>query len=325
MALQLHSDSFDGEGLSLLVHGGAWDIPDGALDAHRDGLRAAVRRGRDQLREGKAAVDVVAEVVAGMEAHGAFDAGRGAMLNQDGEVELDAGIMDGSTLAYGAVMATKRLAQPVRVARRLLDVGEGRVRMLAGEGAERFAEAEGMEMIENSRLICERERRRYEEIRAQVDRDHPSASFLPGAPDSSSGADTVGCVARDAEGQLAAATSTGGTPFKPPGRVGDSPLPGSGFYATGAGAAGATGWGEAISAVVLSSRAVLGLKEDTHPEAVARRRLAQMHEAVTNPEGTGATGGLLLMAADGRAAWAYSTPRMARGGWAEGEGGWFEV
>jgi beta-aspartyl-peptidase (threonine type) len=309
----------------LLAHGGAWDIPDAALDAHRDGLHTAVQRGRDRLLDGASALDVVTTVVAALEADGAFDAGCGAMLNQDGEAELDAGVMDGATLAYGAVLATKRLPQPVRVARRLLDAGEGRVRMLAGSGAERFAEAEGMELVDNHRLICDRERRRYEEIRDRVDRDHPSVSFLPGAPDSEAGTDTVGCVARDEAGRLAAATSTGGTPFKPPGRVGDSPLPGAGFYATDAGAAGATGWGEAISAVVLSHRAVMDLAGETHPESIARDRLAHMHEAVENPQGQGATGGLLLLDADGRGAYAYSTPRMARAGWQAGEVLWVEV
>jgi beta-aspartyl-peptidase (threonine type) len=274
-----------------------------------------VERGREGLLDGAAALDVVTAVVATLEGHGAFDAGRGAMLNQDGVAELDAGVMDGRSLAYGAVMATKRLPRPVRVARRLLDAGEGRVRMLAGEGAERFAEAEGMDLVDNSHLVCDRERERYEKLRTQAEAKHPSTSFLPGAPNSDAGADTVGCVARDREGQLAAATSTGGTPFKPPGRVGDSPLPGAGFYATTGGAASATGWGEAIAAVVLSSRAVGALDDNTSPEEVARRRLRHMHTSVANPEGEGATGGLLLLDADGRGAWAYTTPRMARAGW----------
>jgi beta-aspartyl-peptidase (threonine type) len=325
MPLDLRSDSFEGAGPGLLVHGGAWDIPASALDAHRDGLRAAVRKGRDVLLDGSPALDVATTVVATMETHGAFDAGRGAMLNQDGAAELDAGVMDGSTLAYGSVMATKRLPRPVRVARRLLDAGKGRVRMLAGRGAERFAAAEGFELVENHRLVCERERQRYERLREEVDPDHPSVSFLPGAPDPPAGADTVGCVARDEEGRLAAATSTGGTPFKPPGRVGDSPLPGAGFYATQGAAACATGWGEAIAAVVLSSRTVDGLERGTSPEQVVRGRLRHMHRSVTNPEGEGATGGLLLLDADGWGAWAYTTPRMARAGWRAGEAPWVDV
>jgi beta-aspartyl-peptidase (threonine type) len=319
MSICLESGSFGGPGPTLLVHGGAWDIPDSALADHRDGLREAVERGRERLLDGTAALDVVTAVVVTLEEHGAFDAGRGAMLNQD------AGVMDGASLAYGAVMATRRLPRPVRVARRLLDAGDGRVRMLTGEGAERFAEAEGMDLVENSRLICDRERERYEKLRTQAEAEHPSASFLPGAPNSDAGADTVGCVARDREGRVAAATSTGGTPFKPPGRVGDSPLPGAGFYATPGGAASATGWGEAIAAVVLSSRAVDALNGDASPETVARRRLRHMHESVTNPEGKGATGGLLLLDAEGRGAWAYTTPRMARAGWNGDDGFWVDV
>lgn len=325
MSLSLQSGRIEGSGSMLLVHGGAWDIPDEALDAHREGLRKAVERGRKTLLDGASAVDAATAVVAQLEAHGAFDAGAGAMLNQDGEAELDAGVMDGSSLAYGAVMATKHLAQPVLVARRLLDAGNGRVRMLSGSGAERFAEAHGFDLVDNRRLVCSRERRRYEAFRAKAKRDHPSRSFLPGPPETDVGSDTVGCVVRDLDGRLAAATSTGGTPFKPPGRVGDSPLPGAGFYATQEGAAGATGWGEAIAAVVLSSRAVLDLSRDTHPEAAARRRLAHMHRVVTNPEGEGATGGLLLLDAEGRGAWAFSTPRMARAGWRKGKSPWVAV
>jgi beta-aspartyl-peptidase (threonine type) len=233
--------------------------------------------------------------------------------------------MDGATLDYGAVMATRRVAHPVRAARRLLEAGDGRVRMLAGEGAERFAEADGLAMVENETLVCDRERARYEKLRRRADTLHPSHSFLPGAPDENGGADTVGCIARDEAGRLAAATSTGGTPFKPPGRVGDSPLPGAGFYATDSAAASATGWGEAIAAVTLANRAVVALPDDVHPEAIARRRLSHMHEAIANPDGDGATGGLLLMDEDGRAAWAFTTPRMARGGWCSGTDLWVEV
>ena len=325
MSARLESGSVDGTGPMLLVHGGAWDIPDSVLADHRDGLRKAVARGRECLLDGKAALDTVTAVVATLEGHGAFDAGCGAMLNQDGEAELDAGVMDGASLAYGAVMATQRLPRPVRAARRLLDAGEGRVRMLAGTGAERFAEAEGLDLVENSRLICNRERERYEQLRDQVEAEHPSLSFLPGTPSPAAGGDTVGCVARDQDGRVAAATSTGGTPFKPPGRVGDSPLPGAGFYATDGGAASATGWGEAIAAVVLSSRAVDALGADAHPEQVVQHRLQHMHQAVTNPEGEGATGGLLLLDADGHGAWAYTTSRMARAGWQAGDEPWVEV
>lgn len=324
------SASFQMKGPGLLVHGGAWDIPDAACAAHREGLRGALARGRSVLTSGACALDVVTEVVAHLEAHGAFDAGCGAMLNQDGRAELDAGVMDGATYNYGSVIATQKIRHPVRVARRLLDAGRGRVRMLSGAGAERFAEAEGFPLIENSALVCERERARYRRLRAAADSFHPSASFLPGAtgeaPEASAGGhDTVGCVARDHHGNLAAATSTGGTPFKPPGRVGDSPLPGAGFYATEHAAASATGWGEAIAAVVLSSRAVDAVERGEAPEAAAHDGLLTMHRRIRNPDGEGATGGLLVLDATGHGAYAFTTPRMARAGWHAGSTAWVDL
>jgi beta-aspartyl-peptidase (threonine type) len=125
----------------------------------------------------------------------------------------------------------------------------------------------------------------------------------------------VGCVVRDGEGRLAAATSTGGTPFRPAGRVGDSPLVGSGFYADGLGTASSTGWGEAIATVQLASRAA---RDAAPAEAAAREHLRALAEAVRNREGDGATAGLLLIRATGDAAWAFTTPKMARAWWTPG-------
>jgi len=139
MALSLRSDQIEADGALLLVHGGAWDIPNAVLDEHRAGLQEALDTGRVPLHREAGALTVVTETGAALEAHGAFNAGYGAMLNQDGEAELDAGLMAGATLDYGAVVATRRLAHPVRVARRLL-TEEGRVRMLAGEVRERSPE-----------------------------------------------------------------------------------------------------------------------------------------------------------------------------------------
>jgi beta-aspartyl-peptidase (threonine type) len=325
MPLNLRSQSFAMPGPALLAHGGAWEIPDNACDDHRDGLESALRTGRELLVNDVAALDVVTETVATLEAHGAFDAGRGAMLNQDGEAELDAGVMEGHTLAYGAVLAVQRIAHPVRVARQLLAAGEGQVRMLAGEGAERFAEAQGFELIEKEDLICDRERDRFAALRKQAEHFYPSQSFRPGAMPSLRGHDTVGCVARDADGQLAAATSTGGTPFKPPGRVGDSPLPGAGFYATEGAAVSATGWGEAIAAVVLASRTVEAIRQGKEAEAAVRTRLADMHAQIQDRGGQGATGGLITLDARGNGAMAFTTPRMARGGWHANAEPWVAV
>jgi len=311
MAISPQSTPIETNGPLLLVHGGAWNIPDSVLDEHREGLEETLDAGGDSQRSGSPALTIVTETVAALEAHAAFNAGYGAMLNQDGEAELDAGVMEGETLDYGAVMATRRLAHPVRVARRLLTEGEGRVRMLVGDGAERFAEAEGIDLVSNDDLVCPRERRRYERIRAQAEADHPSRSFVPGLSNLG-GADTVGAAARDDSGRLAAATSTGGTPYKPPGRVGDSPLPGSGFYADERVAVSATGWGEAIAAVGLARSVREHVRTGASAEGAARKALTRMHDQVTSPDGDGATGGCIVVT-PGDAAVAFTTPRMARG------------
>lgn len=310
MATSLQSKQIEGDGPLLLIHGGAWDIPDAVLETHRDGLQEALDAGRASWQQ-DSALGTVTDTVAALEAHKAFNAGYGAMLNQDGAAELDAGVMDGDTMDYGAVMATRRLAHPVRVARRLLTEGEGRVRMLAGDGAERFAEARGMDLVSNAELICPREQERYDRIRAEAEADHPSRSFLPGLSNLG-GADTVGAVVRDDSGRLAAATSTGGTPYKPPGRVGDSPLPGSGFFADDRVAVSATGWGEAIAAVGLARSVRERVRTGASAEAAARRSLTRMHEQIASPDGEGATGGCIVLTPSD-AAVAFTTPRMARG------------
>lgn len=322
MSRFLHSTQIEGEGPLVLVHGGAWAIPDAVLEAHRNGLDQVLGMGSALLEDGAPALRLVTEAGAALEGHEAFNAGCGAMLNQDGAAELDAGVMNGATLAYGAVMATHHLSHPVRVARRLLTDGEGRVRMLAGEGAERFARAQGMDLVPNEHLICPREQQRYDRIRQQAEAEHPSRSFLPGISDPQ-GADTVGAVARDAKGRLAAATSTGGTPFKPPGRVGDSPLPGAGFYADDHVAVSATGWGEAIAAVGLAREVRERVRNGATAEEAARGSLSRMHEHVASPDGEGATGGCIVVT-PGDAAYAFTTPRMARG-WVDTNGARREI
>ena len=306
------------DGPVLLAHGGAWDIPDAVCADHEADLQAALTEGRAVLADGGSALEAVVAVVASMEASGTFDAGHGAMLRRDGSVELDAGLMDGSTLDYGAVVGVRRFGQPVRLAHRIVQRSDGQARILTREGAEAFAEAEGFPLVANETLICARERRRYEHLRAAA-AFHTSHSFLQ-APQG-----TVGCVARDRAGRLAAATSTGGTPFAPPGRVGDSPLPGAGFYANAHAAAGATGWGEAITAMRNTGRAVDAVAAGASPEDVLRERLEQMHARITNHNGNGATGGLILLDEAGGGAWAFTTPRMARGGWRVGEAIWTAI
>lgn len=304
-----------GPGPTLLVHGGAWDIPEEEVDAHLDGLRRAVRVGRRAFAAGRTALDVVTEAVAALEDHPAFDAGRGAVLDRDGLPQLDAGVMDGETLRWGAVANVRTLPNPIRTARRLVE-DDGQARLLVSEGAERYAAEAGERAVDPSALIVDRERVRYERLRAEHD-FHTSRAFAGRHPRG-----TVGCVALDASGRLAAATSTGGVPFGRPGRVGDSPLVGSGFYADYLAAASATGWGEAIATVHLSVRACDRVATGVPPAEAAARVLVEMREWIDWPGAAPATGGVILLTASGVGGWAFTTPRMARAWWSAeaGEG-----
>ena len=311
MSCSLHSRSIDTPGPLLLVHGGAWDIPDGEVQAHRDGL-AEVLTAKPEAPESNAeAVAGVTEAVAALERHGAFNAGYGAMLNQEGAVELDAGVMAGDTLDYGAVMAVRHVRHPIRLAARLLRSETHRMRMVAAQGADRFAADQGMDRVSNDELIHPRERRRFDRLRAQAETDHPSHSFLPENV-RPGGRDTVGAVMRDATGTLAAGTSTGGTPFKPPGRVGDAPIPGAGFHAGAHVAVSTTGWGEAIAAVGLARDVRERVRDGATAQEAACASLQRMHTRIVSPDGEGATGGCIVVTPSD-AAVAFTTPRMARG------------
>lgn len=291
----------------ILVHGGAWDIPTEEVEPHLDGVRRALRIGRRALDAGQPAVDVVTEAVAALENHPAFDAGRGAVLDRDGLPQLDAGVMDGTTLRWGAVANVRSLPNPVRTARRLVET-DGQFRMLVGEGAERYAAEAGAPAVDPTALIVDRERERHARLLAEH-RRHSSEAFAGPHPRG-----TVGCVVRDAEGRYAAATSTGGVPFGRPGRVGDSPVVGSGFWADRLGAASATGWGESIATVQLCVRACDTVASGALPAEAAASRLADMRERVVWSGAAPATGGLILVGAGG-GGWAFTTPRMARGWW----------
>ncbi len=304
----------------LLVHGGAWNIPDEECDAHLAGLQKAVETGKNALLAGKTALHVVSEVVAAMEADGAFDAGRGAVLTRSGRVELDAGIMEGSTRHFGSVAGIQHFLHPVKIALKVLEKGQRAVCFFVGEGAENFAENAGFTRIKNEELICEREQKRYNELVEQA-AYHTSHPFLA---DEEVPRGTVGCVAIDQAGKLAAATSTGGTPFRPDGRVGDSPMPGCGFYASPEGAASATGWGEAIASVSMCYAAVHELTHKAAHEA-AGTVIERLGDQIKNKDGKGATGGVILLSANGEGGFAFSTPRMARGGWCAGRDTWVRI
>lgn len=282
---------------SLIVHGGAWDIPDAAVSACRSGIRRALEAGREVLVRGGSALDAVEASVVVLEDDVAFDAGVGSHLNRDGRVQLDAIIMDGATLKAGAVVAVERVKNPIRLARKILESSQHI--MLAAAGAELFAQENGIPLCDPSELIIERERTAWLHCREQ---NHNSAFHIE------HGHGTVGAVARDSRGQIAAATSTGGTCCKFPGRIGDSPLIGCGCYADAeAGGVSCTGHGEAIMKIVMAKTAADLLHGGTASAATANECISLLARR------TQSTAGLILLDREGRVGAAFNTPRMAHG------------
>ncbi|MEQ8766290.1 MAG: isoaspartyl peptidase/L-asparaginase [Planctomycetota bacterium] len=282
---------------ALVVHGGAWDIPSDWLEPHRDGCRIALEAGLSILDGGGTALDACQEAVRILEDDPTFDAGRGAFLNREGDVELDAALMRGDTLDIGAVAAVRGIANPIRIARKVLE--DGHHIFLAGEGARQFAREVGVPVCAPAELVVPRELERWKQ--AVADGDFVPASAFGKKPKGG----TVGAVARDSRGRLAVAISTGGSPFKRVGRVGDSPLPGCGFYADDElGAACCTGLGEAIAKVVLARQCVERLKELTPAESLTAA-LENLQRRVSG------LAGVILMNRDGEIAVDFNTPEMA--------------
>ncbi len=280
---------------SLIVHGGAWNIPDPAVEDCRAGCRRALEAGWMILERGGTALDTVEASIVVLEEDPTFDAGIGSHLNRDGRVQLDAILMDGSTLKAGAVAAVERVRNPIRLARRVLESSEHM--MLVGAGAERFAVESGLPLCDPEELILERERIAWR----RCSEDSHLAEFHVGHHHG-----TVGAVAMDAQGGIVAGTSTGGTCCKLPGRVGDSPLIGCGCYADiEAGAVSCTGWGEAIMKIVMAKTAVDLLRAGRPPQAVAQECVQLLASRA------GGTGGLVLLDREGAPGFAFNTPRMA--------------
>lgn len=295
---------------SLIVHGGAWDIPDESAVECQEGCRQALEAGWKILADGGAAIDAIEAAIILLEDNPMFDAGVGSHLNREGQVELDAIVMDAQTLRAGAVASVQRIRNPIRLARAVLESCEHM--MLVGAGAEKFAIERGLELCDPEELIIERERAAW----ARCREDRHAAEHHRGHE-----AGTVGAVAMDQEGKLFAATSTGGTCCKRPGRVGDSPLIGCGCYADRqAGGVSCTGWGEAIMKIVMAKTTVdllrascqgnqeaLPLASTDDPAQAARTAVCILAE-----RGRG-TGGVILLDRDGRPGFAHNTPRMAYG------------
>jgi beta-aspartyl-peptidase (threonine type) len=293
----------------LLIHGGAWAMPDDEIEAHKRGIHNALAAGWGVLQQGGTSVEAVEASVIVMEDDDTFDAGRGSFLTRDGRVQLDALLMNGADLRTGGVACVERLPNPIRAARLVLE--QSPHVYFVGTGAERFALAHGMTLCDNTHLVIPREQKRLYAAQ-QAELDGKSDTTFSGEPaelrPSLQSHDTVGAVALDRYGNLAAGTSTGGTLNKAPGRVGDSSLIGCGCYADNLSAAvSLTGWGEPIMKLVLGKWAVDRVAAGVSASASAADAIAYLHSRL------GGHGGIILLSPDGSVGLAHNTPRMAWG------------
>jgi beta-aspartyl-peptidase (threonine type) len=283
----------------LVVHGGAGSMRPGRLDPEQEqcaraGLERALAAGGAILDRRERALDAVEAAVRVLEEDPCFNAGRGSVLTANGCIELDAAIMDGRDRRAGAVAGLRTTRAPIGLARRLLR--DGPHVFLSGKGADEFARDAEMEQVANSWFEVPERRRQLEELLAAGEFDDEVKYG------------TVGAVAVDVDGHVAAATSTGGLSAKRWGRVGDSPLIGAGTYADDRSAAvSATGSGEYFIRVVAAHQLAERVRIGGEP-------LGQALDAVLADVATlGGKGGLIAVVPDGEAAWGFTTPAMYRG------------
>lgn len=265
---------------AVVVHGGAKQIDPALEAANRAGCRAAAAAAAEVLCTGGTAVDAAEVAVRTLEDDPVFNAGYGSVLNATGEVEMDAALMDGATLDLGAIAAVRTIRNPITAAARMLR--EPPV-LLVGSGAERFAVEAGLDPVDPEAMIADR-------ILASEAADH----------------DTVGCVALDMDGHVAAATSTGGLAGTREGRVGDSPLPGCGLYADDfCGGVALSGDGEAIARTIAAARVVHALEMDVQAQPAA--------EVVRVVERAGGEAGAIVIDRRGRIGVAHNSAHFALG------------
>ena len=293
----------------VVVHGGAgaWDSSSSRIEQAIADCVEATETGKAILLSGGTALDAVEKAVNVLEDSPVLDAGRGSYLNTDGEIEMDALIMDGATMSLGAVAAVQNIRHPISLARKVMTDCEHN--FLVGKGAEMFADSIGFPRCDFIDLLSDDLR---EEYLKQQEANYSNASAL--IQRQGSGGDTVGAVALDSNRNLASGTSTGGTKGKRPGRVGDSPLVGSGGYADNwHAAASATGRGEAIMKVLISKRVCDFVAEGLSTQRACEAAIDVLHERVQGKAG------LIAIDVRGRVGVAYNTAAMPHA-YAIGEG-----
>lgn len=290
----------------VVIHGGAGSITRDNMsvereEAYREKIGEALRAGQEVVRNGGSSLDAVIAAITILEESPLFNAGRGAVLTSAGTVELDASIMDGRTRSAGAVASIQHVKSPIRLARAVME--QSPHVLLVGQGAESFAEEMEMEMVPNEYFRTDRRLDQYR----QRDSDEKSGSLFLESDEHKYG--TVGALALDRDGNLAAGTSTGGTAYKRWGRVGDSPIIGAGTYADNATCAvSATGTGEYFIRGVLAYRtsALMQYAGLTLAEAAA----SVIHGTLSE---MGGDGGLIALDREGNVATPFNTSGMFRG------------
>ena len=295
---------------AIVIHGGAGTItreemtPEKEAE-YRSALQRALEAGHEVLQDGGSSLDAVTAALTVLEDSPLFNAGKGAVFTSEGTVELDASIMDGQTRNAGALTGVKHVRNPILLARTIME-NSPHV-MMAGDGAETFARDQGFERVPNDYFYTERRREQLEEAQAKM--DDPTGST--GTPDRAHKFGTVGAVALDQNGNLAAGTSTGGMTNKRFGRVGDSPIVGAGTYANNETCGvSATGHGEYFMRGVVAHDVAArmqygGMSVQEAAQSVVMDELPSI--------GEGGTGGVIALDAQGNIAMPFNTPGMYRG------------
>lgn len=282
---------------TILVHGGAGSIPVESRAAHQQGCADAARAGGEVLLAGGNAVEAVCAAVEVLEDNPIYNAGRGCALTIDGSVSLDAAVMCGSTLQAAGIGGIGPFKNPVRIAQMLMPKKEV---LLVGPQAEMWAVNHGFQVIPKDELITDKVR----EVWRDVVENGGTGNFAGG---------TVGAVCRDGEGRMAAATSTGGTMGKTPGRIGDSPLIGAGTFADEKCAVSATGEGESFIRSVFAGQVACAIRDGVPPEDALQHLLDRVRDVYHG------IGGAILLTVDGPPIPLWTTDTMSWGVWTPSE------
>jgi len=302
--------------IAIVVHGGAGDVTKERAEGVQKGCKEAALAGWRILQAGGSALDAVEAAVRSLEDNPMFNAGTGACLTSDGNIELDAGMMEGHTLQVGALACVELIKNPISLARKVLESPHV---LLVGKGAQGFALAQGIPLCELEDLVTERQYRIWREHQAQASGESEADEeprYLRREVGSREAREqkhgTVGAVAVDMKANLAAATSTGGIPNQYPGRVGDSPLIGCGFYADDHAAVSCTGHGEDFTRLLMAKRVA-----DFVARGQTAREGAETAIALLGAKASG-TGGLIVVDRKGNIGFAWNSKSMKHAYIAEG-------